>query len=256
MLNALFGRGSFLGEDLEPWCLDTWAWMMRNLGGMGRLRDSPLITPSRDFFPPSEATGHDRAIHVFSCVRYIMGMADWHCELEAYERPQANAQVGEFWLLRTPNAPNGTFQVKDNTVRISYAADLVDNPAALVATFAHELCHYLLATVPEPSPGGPDTHELDTDLAVAYVGFGVFAANNAFSFSQHGDSFSQGWRSQRNGYLSERSWAFALALFLRLKGEPAAADKWLKPGLAAEVAKADRYLAKHPALLEPLEAIG
>ena len=83
----------------------------------------------------------------------------------------------------------------------------------------------------------------------------MVAANAAFFYHQHRDAFSEGWRSQRMGYLSEHSWAFALALFLRLKGEVGAADPWLKPGIKTQVAKADRYLAKQDPLLAPLRAI-
>jgi hypothetical protein len=255
MFGGLLGRASFLGDDLEAWCLETWAWFMRNLGGIDHLRSTPLATPSRDFFPPSDAVGHQRAVHIFGCVKTAMGMDDWDYVLEPYDRREANAQVGEFWFLRSKGAPNGTFRIEDGAVRISYARDLVGKPADLVATLAHELCHYRLATIEEPSPGGPETHELDTDLAVAYAGLGIFGANRAFDFQQHGDAFSQGWRSQRNGYLSERTWAFALSLFLALKDESGAANRWLKPSVAAEVAKADRYLKRRVDLTAPLRAI-
>ena len=90
---------------------------------------------------------------------------------------------------------------------------------------------------------------------MAFSGFGVFSANRAFSFQQHGDAFSQGWKTQRNGYLSERTWAFALALFLALKDEEGAAKPWLKPNIATDVAKASRYLARKPALLDKLRAV-
>ena len=256
MFGALLGKSSFLGDDLEDWCLDTWAWFMRNMGGIERLQITPLATPSRDFFPPSEAVGDARGEHIFACVKRAMGMETWPCVLEPYDRREANARVGEFWILRGGSAPNGTFRYDETgAVLISYARDLLADPASLVGTFAHELCHFRLSRIEEPSPGGALTDELDTDLAVAFKGFGVFGANRAFAFQQHGDAFSQGWRSQRNGYLSERSWAFAIALFLTLKGEPEAARPWLKPSIAVEVAKAEKYLGRNPGKLDALKAI-
>jgi hypothetical protein len=191
MFSRLFGKSSFLGDDLEPWRLETWAWLMRNLGGVDHLKSTPLATPSREFFPPSDAKGHDRALHIFGSVKTMMGMEYWDCVLKPYNRREANAQVGEYWFLRTRSAPNGVFQMKDGVAQIGYASDLVSKPADLVGVFAHELCHYRLAAISEPSPGGPETHELDTDLAVAYAGFGVFGANRAFDFEQHGDAFGQ-----------------------------------------------------------------
>jgi hypothetical protein len=256
MFGGLLGKSWFLDRDLEPWCLDTWAWFMRNLGGIERLKTTALATPSRDFFPPSDATGDARAEHIFECVKRAMRMETWPCVLEPYDRRESNARVGEYWFLNGGNAPNGTFRYDEiGAVLISYARDLLNDPAHLVGTLAHELCHFRLSRIDEPSPGGPEAHELETDLAVAFMGFGVFGANRAFSFQQHQDAFGQGWRSQRNGYLSERTWAFALALFLSLKGQPDAAKSWLKPGIAGDVAKALKYLDRNPEMLAPLKAI-
>ena len=253
MFGSLFKGARFLGADLEDWHLETWAWLMRHHGGMGRIAATPLVLPSRDFFPPSEAVDEARAEHVFDCVRRQMGMEHWLCRLEAQGRATGDGRVGEFWSLNTPRSANGTFQVVNGEARICYARDLIADPARLVATLAHELCHFYLHTIEEPPPGGEPGHELATELAVAYRGFAVFSANTAFSFEQHGDTFSQGWRSQRNGYFSPRSWAFALAVFLELKRSPAdAADKWLKPEIREMVVAARRYLTKHPARLEPL----
>lgn len=255
MIGALFGSKHFLDADLDAWCLDGWSWLARNLGGMDRLADTPLVAPTRQFFPPSN-TRHDRAPHVFECVRTIMGMEEWVCVLEPFER-RPSAQISEFVIVPGADAPLGTFRVEGGEVVISYAADLAEHPAQLIPTLAHELAHYLVATVEEPWPGGEEAHELITELAVAYAGFGVFAANAAMDFSQHGDAFSQGWRVSRSGYFSERTWAFSLAIFLSLKGlshEDAAAAK-LKPGLVKTTKDAMTFLARRPELLAPLRAI-
>jgi hypothetical protein len=249
----LLGKGRFLDAELEDYCLETWAWLLAGLGGVERLVATPWVTPSRDFFPPTEAEGHARAAHLFACVRDLMGMADWPCRLTSYERA-GQQQVGEFLFVNNPEQPNGLFWIEDGVGRIEYAADLVAQPQLLTAVFAHELSHYLLAGLPDPPQDGPIAHELATELCVAFTGFGIFAANTAFAFAQHGDGFSQGWRSQRNGYLSDRAWAFALALFGTLKGEPAP-EKWLKDGLAPMVRAAEKYLAKQDARLAPLRAI-
>jgi hypothetical protein len=247
---GLFGKSTFLESDLEDWSLETWAWLMRNLGGMARLRAAPLVVPSRDYFPPSETVEHERAVYLFELVKKHMGMEGWSCELEARSRPPMNAQVGEFWHVRSGSRPNGTFRIDEGQPIVSYATDLVAKPADLIATLAHELSHYLIATFREPIPGGREVHELTTELTVAYCGFGVFGANHAFSFRQHGDAFSQGWQSSRNGYFSERSWAFALALFSALTGREVS-RQWLKPSVADLTAKAGRYLDRHPKLLAP-----
>jgi hypothetical protein len=247
VLKSLFRRQRFLEAGLEEWCFEAWTWLMRNLGGTSRLAATPLAQASADFFPPTDTAGAARGEYLFERVKVLMGMSDWDCELQAIER-RTETRVGEFWHLRSGGAAAGTFQIADNRVVISYAADLAQQPRALIAVLAHELSHYRLATVVEPPPGEALAHELLTDLTVAYAGFGVFAANAAFAFQQ-------GWSPQRQGYLSKRTWAFAIALFLTLKDEPGAARKGLKPNIADMSAKAEKYLARRQELLAPLRAI-
>ncbi len=99
------------------------------------------------------------------------------------------------------------------------------------STLAHELSHYLLATVHAPIPGGNDLNELATEFTVAYCGFGVFGANAAFTFEQHQDNFGQGWSSSRSGYFSERTWAFTIASSARSRA-------WIRPSTISRTAPA------------------
>src|SRR4051794_34293560 len=102
---------AFLDRDLEDWCFETWGWLTSNLGGHERLARTRLVTPSKEFFPPTDAKGHERALHIFDRVKAAMGMRDWDCELVADERPSPrNARVGEFWNIQTPGGAAGTFQ--------------------------------------------------------------------------------------------------------------------------------------------------
>jgi len=254
---GLFGRSTFLDKDLEGWTFETWAWLMRTLGGMRRLQGTPLVLPSKDFFPPTDAVGAERGRYLFDLVRRWMGVGDWACALESYERAPANAQLGDLAIVTGPNAPSGTFRRVNGQPVVSYALDLADQPRVLIATLAHELSHYLVIDalgIEGPAPGGREAHELTTELCVAYAGFAVFAANAAFEFEGYQFAGGQGWSSRRRGYFSERSWALALAVFLELKGE-AAPPGVLKPSVADLTRKATRYLKRNPDLLEPLRQI-
>ncbi|MGD0144516.1 MAG: hypothetical protein ABSC92_15290 [Rhizomicrobium sp.] len=248
----LFGQRSFLEPELESWQLDTWKSLLTHFGGMQRLQNSPLVVASREFFPPTEATGHERAQHVFECVKTQAGMADWPCNLLA-QPDGPNMRVGEFAILKFTGgkAPLGTFAVDGNMPTVTYDPTSIKEPAVLVATLVHELAHYRLMAVRDDMPGGDEMHEFATDLMTAFLGFGLFGANRAFTFSQHGDSISQGWQWSRQGYLRERDWAFALAVFLDLRGQmPETLKKLLKPHLYADLTKAARYLRRNPSLLE------
>jgi len=251
----LFGKSRFLDPDVEDWCLETRGWLLANLGGMNRFRHVPLVTASREFFPPTDTVGHERALYIFDCVRAHMSMLEWPVELEAVERLEARQRVGTYAMLqRSATAANGTFRIEDGKVVITYATDLIGDTRQLIKTLSHELSHYLLATIRKPIPGGNDLHELATELTVAYTGFGIFGANTAFRFEQHQDPFGQGWRVQRSGYFSEPTWAFALALFAALRGVEIPKDQ-LKRSIADLTRQAQRYLKRNEGLVTPLKAI-
>lgn len=99
---------------------------------------------------------------------------------------------------------------------ITYNPLLASQPEQMVATFTHELAHYLTATASEPPPGG--------------------------------------WESSRNGYLSEAEHAYALAIFLGLKKIPIAnALKYLKPSIKSMLKKAAKEIRQEEVLDELYE---
>jgi hypothetical protein len=244
---------TFLDADDEDWHLAAWGWLLARFGE-DRLKRAPLVTATRAFFPPTEATGHARAEHVFGCVRDLTGMAEWPANLVALPpRPKTRvAELGEV-KIDSGHMPLGTFSRDGNGARITYDPDSIGTPTTLVATLAHELAHYLLHSVSDLPPGGKTMEEFATDLTTVYLGFGVFGANEAFNFKQFRDVHSQGWQTSRTGYLRERDWAFALAMFCVLRGEDVASLKAsLKPYLFKDAQAAARYLAKTPKTLEIL----
>ena len=178
-------------------------------------------------------------------------MAGWPCRLEA-QAASPELRVGELASLKLDHSqfPAGTFALAGNEAVVTYDPASVNDPMKLIATLAHELAHYKLANVADEPPGGEDGHEPATDLLTVYLGFGLFGANSAFNFAQHQEVMSQGWSYSRLGYLSEREWVFALAVFLTLKRlAPQQTHRYLKDHLIADLGKAMRYLEKKPALM-------
>jgi hypothetical protein len=241
-----FQAKSGLETEDEDWQLETWSWLLKSLGGSDDLKLSPLVVPTREFFPPTEAQGHRRVEQIFDAVKKLARLEDWECELKP-QPDRGDGRLGPVAALRRKPGPAGTFSVQGNKVLITYDPQLENDPWGLVATLAHELAHYLLVTIPEEPPGGDANHEFATDLAAVYLGFGVFNANTAFRFSQHTSFDSQGWKYQRAGYLSEKEWCFALAVFLFLRGDdPKLALTYLKPSLQTDLRRCLKYLTAHP----------
>ena len=82
----------------------------------------------------------------------------------------------------------GTFSVDcKRRVRLTYSLMTLQDPAQFVATMAHELAHHLMHSVEDLPPGGGAEEEFATDVCVAFLGFGVFAANGAVTFRQFQD---------------------------------------------------------------------
>lgn len=250
----MFGLNrSFLDRDVEDWHIECWAWLIRCGGGVEQLRESALILPSRDHFPPTDLKGHNKAKYIFDIVLQYCGMQNWPVKLQA-QRGLAH-RVATFGVVQNPGVPAGTFQSGHGTAQITYAPEDVSDPVSLIATFAHELGHYLQSGFQEGPPGGWDLHEPATDVASAYLGFGVFGANSAFHFTRTQDFESQGWSTAKRGYLTEAEWVLALAIFCAFVGEDiAAALPHLKPHLAKQAVKASKYVERNT-LVDRIEAL-
>lgn len=218
---GLFGPRFMFDEGTTDWIFDTYAWALENLGTDVFYQHTELVLPNDKFFPDKLERTEDIAEGLFTRVRQYAGMEDWPCRLVEQEE-DAKTKVGPTLLIQgAPSGPAGTFSVsggKSQTIEISYNPSQVRRPESLISTFAHELAHYLIHSVDTPTPGGEEFEEHATDLVAVFMGFGVFLANSAFTFSQYTDVDSQGWKTSAQGYLSESELAYCLAVFLHLKG--------------------------------------
>jgi len=236
-----FRDSTFIDSEDEQWQIELWRWFLERFASQVDFRKNPLVLPTSEFFPPTGKTGHDRAEHIFRCVQRLARMPDWPCRLEAQpHRPEL--RVGDYLALKPiKQGPLGTFGWDGEQVMITYDPSALDQPVKLIATFAHELAHYLLAGSRADIPGGEELHEPATDLLTVYMGFGVFGAASAFEFH----SSMTGWGWSAGGYISQRAWIFALAIFLELRGENAAAVKpYFKTHLFSDLGDGVRYLRR------------
>lgn len=217
---GLFGPRYMLDEGTTDWIFDTFAWALESFGTDVFYQHTDLVLPNDDFFPDPVDQMDDIAEGLFTAVRKQAGMEEWPCRLVAQEE-DADPHVGPALLIQgTPGGPAGTFSMsggKNPTVEITYNPSQLSRPEALIATFAHELAHYLVHSVKTLPPGGEEFEEHATDLVAVFMGFGVFLSNSAFSFSQYTDVDVQGWETYAQGYLSESELTYCLAVFMHLK---------------------------------------
>ena len=234
-----------LNPEQEEWQLTCWAWMIDAF--LARpLRDTRLILPTADFFPVTEKTGHDSAAHLFEHTARLMSVEPRSFDLIAHddfpEDVRGRAPRGTYAA--------GTFSVPDgDRMMISYHPSLLDRPFDLIGIFAHEIAHGLFLTVDRPPPGGWDMEEFAVELMTVYFGFGLFGANKAFQVTSGSGFWSwfRGVNISSSGYLSQEQWAFALSVFLTLRGEGGEmAREWLGPVLKKMLDRGFVQLSHHP----------
>lgn len=251
----LFGPKRPLAAEEWEWQLAGFRWLLEEFEGLDKHRAGILATPDGACFPDSKQTGDARAAELLAQIMTIADIADWPVRLVLDDGEPELRAVSQMHAL-TPETgwAMGTFQMVEDgaggwLAEIVASRQQIGNEAALVATLAHEVAHYLLSSTERPVPGGEDCHELLTDLAAVFFGFGIFLGNAArFSHhtqgelgTQYGGWFVAGWQ----GYLCERALMTALAISETLAGrDPMAAAPYLKPHLAHDLTQATRYIAK------------
>lgn len=223
-------------EERALWLYEHYRWLERHLPSRQDVNSKSLVLPTSAFFPMRNTRDHVFAEAVFAAVRRYMEVSHWVCRLEAqsdHDRLARDAQLANGILgENTYSGAAGTFYGGED-VTITYSPALLSEPVSLVATLAHELCHYLMATVKDEPPCGWDKHEHLTDLAAVHEGFGVFLSNSAFSFNQWSGNQSAGWQWSKQGYLSEAELGFSLGIFcIRSKHDPEHVMRFLKPNPA------------------------
>ncbi|MBE2214846.1 MAG: hypothetical protein IAE82_13315 [Opitutaceae bacterium] len=220
-------------EERARWLYSHYRWLEEHLPPRDDKAPRVLIAPTPQYYPMRNTRDHAFASAVFDQTRAWLGLSTWPCRLvprrDDHEEEQAALRrAGLFGESRSHGAA-GTFQAAEE-VEITYATTLLNDPVGLVATLAHELCHYLLAHVATEPPAGWDELEPLTDLTAVVEGFGIFLANSSFSFGQWTDTSHQGWQARTQGYLNTAELGFALAVFCTRNGTPPELPaKFLKP---------------------------
>jgi hypothetical protein len=250
-----FSRKLVVDADAADWHVENFAWLVQQFGGAKGVAQSKLVLPKPGYFIAEGEQGHAFAIRIFDQVKAYCGMTDWPVDLESDDNPLAADSSRSLAMIAPQRHAVGTFGAAGNRVVISYVPALLKRPDYLIATLAHELAHYLLATAKEPPPCEPDEREFLTDLAAVYLGFGVFLANARFRHETFSDGSLQGWRIGRSGYLPEADLIFALSLFIVTKAiDPEPACSSLKPHLAGMLRRTLQELGRRREILAPIRS--
>ena len=236
-------------EERALWLYRHYRWLEDHLPVRKSPARATLVVPTGKFFPDPYAADHVSAEMLFHRVKSLMGMEAWNCRFEQRRDEEKEmrddlAKSGVMGRFSSKGAA-GTFSMSsDQEVVISYSASSLRDPSALIATFAHELCHYLLAVVEDEPPATWKELEPLTDLSAVLEGFGLFLCNTAFQFKQWTSFDKQGWSYSRKGYLTEAELGFSLAIFcIRNQLDAGLAARALKPNPREVFCDALDYIA-------------
>jgi hypothetical protein len=230
-------------ED-KAWIEDSMLWLIKEFGS-DAIRDTAVVLPTDEFFPDqfSEDEASVRALADRVCA--YMGVAPERVELEFFTDKNKGLRAGLPFDESSYNGVAGHYRKRRGKFLINIESSQLRDPEFLVATCAHELGHARLLGEGRVSAGFED-HEPLTDVLTVFLGLGVFTGNSVYSFKQWTDAFSQGWQTERRGYMTEEMFGYALALFAWVRREPSppAWSQYLRGNVSAYFKSGQRYLEK------------
>ncbi len=259
MLLQLFNKKPVLDEASVQWLFDTYAWALRNFDAAVFRDHSVLVHPNDRFFPGRVNSVEGMAGLICDRVKGYAGIAHWPTTL--LDGRQCQLETAPQLLLEGPirsTKGNEPEQVEEaQRLPILFDPALINNPEAMIASFAHTFAHYLGTLAKEPPPGGEENWAQMTEVLATFLGFGLLMTNSAFNVRIPRCGSCAPQPVDRQSFLSQYDMTYALAIFCVLKGIP---DKEVLPHLksslrgfykraAKDVAGRDEALVQLRALL-------
>lgn len=260
---GLFG-GALIDRHTAEWQFEHFEVLIKELSLALKMPNFALHLPTRENFsdpdnPHTIYEGHDLAKFLLQKVKRQCDVGEIRIKLTPTQESKPEKLGGSVILQPTDNnAAAGRYIMKHNAYgeiveEITYDRDLTQDPAQMVATFAHELSHCLHNRMKNfPEFEEDILYEMFTDLTAVYLGYGIFMANGKSNFSTDSNS----WSSQSFGYLPESELIFATALFMKLRDISINTPKpYLKPHLFKMLKKAFKQLDKNQSEVESLQLL-
>ena len=227
---GIFSRKCPIAAHEKLWIEQRFCWLAESFG-IRRLLDSHVVTADYDWIPRAYSGSNEDVEEIFAHVCELMQIDVRRFELEIYEtvdverpafgnyHPVERGRKERVSILRQPN-----------------------DPMSFVATIVHELSHALLLGDQRISNNVSD-HEWVADLTAVFLGLGVFGANSAVREASRPTGQWGSRALERQGYLTELQYAYALAIFAWTRGE--VKPTWarsLRPGVRIPMMQCIRYL--------------
>jgi Zn-dependent peptidase ImmA (M78 family) len=207
-----------IGDEIREWVDCTFA-RLEHLLGSERMLQARVLLPTQDDFPDRFDGTQDTLPQMVARVAQHMQVPPEAIVIELYDDASQQFLATVPMAERESHVPAGFYQARDDgKAVVAVHRQKLKEPLALVATIAHELGHVILLGGGLVDREAKDMEPMN-DLLTVFLGMGVFTANASFQFSQFTETYGQGWRAQRQGYLPEPVFGYALARFAHERGE-------------------------------------
>lgn len=226
-----------VSSEEKAWIEKRFAWLIAEFG-VERLKDSPLVLPTTEYFPASYGCTEEEIVELMRIVAGFMQVPFESLELNFYEddRPQF---YGE-----TIKSTAGLYTETEGRFGIWVEVSTLNDPLATVSTIAHEIGHAILLGQKRISEDEPDHEEL-TDLLTVFLGLGVVTANCVVHEHNWNAGNFSGWSMGRRGYLTMNMYGYALAIYLLLRGDnPRMSLSHMRPDVLGACQKGMHYIQK------------
>jgi hypothetical protein len=220
------------------------AWLAEQFG-LDTWKKGRLVEPTDQFFPDRFGTSEQAVQQILARVCGYMHVDPGKvtlrvCDDDPHSQPERPEGAPPLELEKGYH-----YRLDGKNVVAIKKSDLSDT-MEVVATIAHELAHVRLIEA-RRSTGKDKDHEPLADLATVFFGLGVFTANSTCRFRQWREDGRGYWKADAPGFLNERGFGYALALWTIIRNEEKPAwERHLRLDVRTYLTQAIGYLIANP----------
>lgn len=227
----------------RDWLIDAFAWALRNADAKVFYQQTQLILPTPEFFPDRSQSAGEMASQVLSRVVSYAHMNNWPLALVHPDQFHQSSPIEPLLEGDIRSESNTQLQAQSlPTMPLTCISPQLNNPEALIGSFAQGASYYLSSQIKELPPGGQNYLPQAVDVLAIFLGFGIMLANSAYTFKGScGSCYNP--LANRQAALTELDTVYALAIFCSLKEIPATTVKpHLKKHLRSTFARASKEI--------------
>jgi hypothetical protein len=233
-----------IDTNTRLWMEQAFVWLVQEFG-QNNIRSKPMLFPTPEHFPiayDGSKASFEQTAHIIARQMEIdLNTINLDVYNESIQELQSDYGFRMFTAADETSKEqltSGLYFGKNEAGKFDVFVEQknLKDPEKLVATIAHEFAHIKL--LGEKRVAFND--ESLTDLTTVIFGIGVFNANCAFREIKNFDS----WGHNTLGYLKQREWGYALALYgyFRQENNPAWIN-YLTPNIKSDFKKSITFIS-------------